>query len=346
MSFGMIENIRIEEKSLTLTLKLSTQQEGKKKEVVALVKEKLESTGEFDSIAIEHVEGAPSGPQPAGQISEALPGVKHILAVASGKGGVGKSTIATNLACALKNQGHSVGLLDLDIYGPSLPIILGIADQPKTTAERKLIPIDFHGMKVMSFGFISGNETPTIWRGPLVARMTEQFFRDVEWGTLDYLVLDLPPGTGDVQLTLTQKLKISGAVIITTPQDIALSDVRKGADMFKKVQTPVLGVIENMSGLQIKGNIEGDSSSVTIEGHPIDVDESGNFSFKINLFKTGGGKQESDRLEVPLLAEIPLVQELMETTDQGKPITLSDPESDLSRIFADVAQTVDKQLQG
>lgn len=346
VSFGMVDNIQIKDKSLVLTLKLSTQQQDKKETVIKLVKEKLELTGAFDSIQIESAEGAPAAPQAAAQIPQALPGVKHVLAVASGKGGVGKSTFAANLACALKNRGHAVGLLDLDIYGPSLPIILGISEQPKTTQDKRLIPIDYNGMKVMSFGFISGNETPTIWRGPLVSRMTEQFFRDVEWGTLDYLVLDLPPGTGDVQLTLTQKLRISGAIIVTTPQDIALADVRKGADMFRKVQAPILGVIENMSGFNLAGKIEGDIKSLSIEGNSVDVNENGEFSIRMNVFKKGGGLIESKRLDVPLLAEIPLSLELMETTDSGKPITLSDPDSPISRIFADVAQKVDLQLQG
>ena len=158
---------------------------------------------------------------------------------------MGKSTVASNVACGLSAKGFKVGLLDLDIYGPSLPITLGINKQPEMTDRKSLVPIEKFGMKVMSFGFISGNDTPVIWRGPLVSRMTEQFFKDVEWGELDYLILDLPPGTGDIQLTLTQKLRMSGAIIVTTPQDIALSDVRKGADMFKKVKTPILGVIEN-----------------------------------------------------------------------------------------------------
>jgi len=232
VSFGMVDNIHIDDKSIVITLKLSTQQDDKKEAVVKLVQEKLDSTGEFDTIQIESSEGAPnaSTTQSSNQIApEPLAEVEHILAVASGKGGVGKSTIATNLACSLKNLGYKVGLLDLDIYGPSLPIILGISEQPELTQDKKLVPIDYHGIKVMSFGFISGNDTPTIWRGPLIARMTEQFFRDVTWGVLDFLVLDLPPGTGDVHLTLTQKLRISGALIVTTPQDIALADVRKGA---------------------------------------------------------------------------------------------------------------------
>ena len=175
------------------------------------------------------------------------------MAISSCKGGVGKSTIALNIALEI-SKNYKVGLLDLDIYGPSLPIILGVNEQPEMTKNNRLVPLEKFGMKVMSFGFISGNDTPVIGRGPLVSRMTEQFFKDVEWGELDYLILDLPPGTGDVQLTLTQKLRISGAIIVTTPQDIALSDVRKGADMFEKVKTPILGVIENMSGFTINGS--------------------------------------------------------------------------------------------
>jgi ATPases involved in chromosome partitioning len=219
-----------------------------------------------------------------------------VIAIASGKGGVGKSTIASNIACGLKHEGFSVGLLDLDIYGPSLPIILGLNQKPNMTEKNRLIPLDRFGMKVMSFGFISGNETPVIWRGPLVSRMTEQFFKDVEWGELDYLILDLPPGTGDVQLTLTQKLRISGAVIITTPQDIALSDVRKGADMFDKVKTPILGVIENMSGYVIDGTIKNsdgeilNGGQISIDGWSnIEINRTGNFQIKIDLFKKGGG---------------------------------------------------------
>ena len=191
----------------------------------------------------------------------------------------------------------------------------------------------------MSFGFISGNQTPVIWRGPLVARMTEQFFRDVVWGDLDLLVLDLPPGTGDVQLTLTQKLKIDGAIIVTTPQDLALADVKKGADMFKKVQTPILGVIENMSGLFIEGEVE-NTSNLTIEGQHIDIKKNGRFAFRIDLFKKGGGKKESERLDVPLLAEIPISQEIMEATDIGRPIIENNPNSHVTKQYKQVAEKV------
>ena len=237
--------------------------------------------------------------------------MKHIIAIASGKGGVGKSTVATNIACALATEGRQIGLLDLDIYGPSLPIVLGINEQPKMTQGNKLVPLEKFGLKIMSFGFISGNDTPVIWRGPLVSRMTEQFFRDVDWGELDILILDLPPGTGDIQLTLTQKLRMTGAVIVTTPQDIALADVRKGADMFRKVNTPVLGVVENMSGLTIEGKTNPDNTILQINGEEISIDSEGNFRISLDLFKTGGGEKESERLGVPLLGKIPISETIM-----------------------------------
>ena len=202
-------------------------------------------------------------------------------------------------------------------------------------------------MKVMSFGFISGNDTPTIWRGPLVSRMTEQFFRDVEWGKLDYLILDLPPGTGDIQLTLTQKLRMTGAIIVTTPQDIALADVRKGADMFRKVQTPVLGVVENMSGLLLEGSIK-DSNGTKIPGGSVvlsdgkvaQLDLDGSFKLKIDLFKQGGGVAESNRLGVPLLGQIPIAIEIMESTDAGEPIVYKSPESSISQIYLSIVDSV------
>ncbi|NQV38347.1 MAG: Mrp/NBP35 family ATP-binding protein [Candidatus Marinimicrobia bacterium] len=349
VSFGMVEDIIIEGKAIKVQLKVSSQQEEKKATIKQEVEKAIAGMNAFSAITIELLEGAPAAnvqAEPQKTPSIAHGNVKYIIAVASGKGGVGKSTVAANLALALKQQGHSVGLLDLDIYGPSLPIILGINKSPIITKDRKLIPLDHMGMKVMSFGFISGNETPVIWRGPMVARMTEQFFADVIWGDLDYLILDLPPGTGDVQLTLTQKVQITGAIMVTTPQDLALADVRKGADMFKKVNAPVIGVVENMSGLIIEGQVDATDGvkSLVINKEKVSVDTEGKFAMKLNVFKHGGGKKESTRLDVPLLEEIPLMPEVMLATDAGIPIVESDPDSFAAKIYLSLATKINEAV--
>ena len=352
VSFGMIQDVDVDGTNVTLQLKITTEKEEKKQAVVNAIKDKLSSKGNFENIRVELIDqGAQAIPasQAAAPGPAPLAGVKHIVAIASGKGGVGKSTVAANIAIALTQKGHKVGLLDLDIYGPSLPIILGINESPKLTQDKKLIPLDRYGMKVMSFGFISGNQTPTIWRGPLVGRMTEQFFQDVIWGDLDYLILDLPPGTGDIQLTLTLKLRLSGAVIVTTPQDIALSDVRKGADMFRKVQTPVLGVVENMSGLVIEGQISGVNADMNMKISGLEdsivVDDDGRFQFRMDIFKKGGGISESNRLGVPLLGEIAISKDLMTTTDSGDPIVQSAPDSPISAVFMTIAERIVTAVQ-
>lgn len=341
VSFGMVKDVSVDDDTVTVHLNITSQNEEKKQEVILAVKKEL--SGHFKAVNVELSADAPQQAAPT-QPQQAPPAilenVKHVVAVASGKGGVGKSTVAANLACAMARQGKKVGLLDLDIYGPSLPIVLGINEQPQMTQDKKLVPLQKFGMEVMSFGFISGNDTPVIWRGPLVSRMTEQFFRDVAWGELDVMILDLPPGTGDVQLTLTQKLKMSGAVIVTTPQDIALADVRKGADMFRKVNTPVLGVVENMSGLALEGTVEGDISSLSLNGESVSVDDLGNFSLTMDLFKTGGGMKESERLGVPLLGKIPISADIMTATDSGTPIAESSPESPIGKIYHQIAQSL------
>ena len=340
VSFGMVKDISIQASDITLELNISSQNEEKKKLVVESIKNELGS--DFTSVKIvlknEGMESPPTqkSPHPV----PILENVKHVIAIASGKGGVGKSTIAANLACALSRQGKKIGLLDLDIYGPSLPILLGLNEQPKMTQDNKLIPLDKFGMKVMSFGFISGNDTPVIWRGPLVSRMTEQFFRDVDWGELDILLLDLPPGTGDIQLTLTQKLRMTGAVIVTTPQDIALADVRKGADMFRKVNTPVLGVVENMSGLVLNGKVNPTDSLIEINGKVVQVDSDGVFNLKLDLFKVGGGEQESKRLGVPLLGQIPFSEKVMLSTDEGIPITMEENIDEIGQVYIDIATQI------
>ena len=349
ISFGMVNDIQIETENVIIYLKITSQNEEKKKLLVKNIKENLGN--HFSSVSVEIDDKDNNNPSPASSsvqlTTPILPEVKHIIAIASGKGGVGKSTVASNIACGLKHKGFSVGLLDLDIYGPSLPIILGINQQPEMTKDNRLIPLDRYGMKVMSFGFISGNDTPVIWRGPLVSRMTEQFFKDVDWGQLDYLILDLPPGTGDVQLTLTQKLRISGAIIVTTPQDIALSDVRKGADMFEKVKTPILGVIENMSGFMIDGVIKSSNGEILShgeinlsDGSVIQISEIGNFEIKIDLFKKGGGETESKRLNIPLLGQIPISNDIVISTDNGTPIVHKTPEHKTSNIYYSIIDQI------
>ena len=356
VSFGMVKNVDVSKDTVEIELTIKTQNDEKKQIVVDEIKNNLSQY--FKQVDIKIIEDGPQqGPPPQSPQSPVqqkfnLDHIENIIAVASGKGGVGKSTVAANIALALKEKKYTVGLLDLDIYGPSLPIILGFNESPKMTQDRKIVPFDQYGLKVMSFGFLSGNETPVIWRGPLVSRMTEQFFNDVIWGKLDFLILDLPPGTGDIQLTLTQKLRMAGAVIITTPQDIALADVRKGADMFRKVHTPILGVVENMSGLQLEGmvktagGIAQKNLKMVFQGidQEVNTDEEGNFSFPIDLFKSGGGAEESERLGVPLLGKIPISMEVMSATDGGKPIILSNPQSTVSEIFRDITENIISQL--
>jgi len=353
VSFGIIENITITKNDIEINLKLSSQSDETKQQIISRIKKTLETTTQFEKInvTLEPVTKKSHSHQPPVQKRVILNGkIKHIIAIASGKGGVGKSTVAANLASALQLKGEEVGLLDLDIYGPSLPIIFGINEIPRITPDKKLIPLEKDDLKLMSFGFISGNKSPVIWRGPMVAKMIEQFFSDVEWGKLDYLILDLPPGTGDVQLTLTQQLKISGAIIVTTPQDIALADVRKGADMFKKVGAPVLGVVENLSGFLVEGRIMTNDSiktplKIEIKGEKtLETDKNGNFSFKLDIFKKGGGRQESQRLDVPLLAEIPISAEIVKSTDSGEPIVIAKPYSNIAEIYRSVGDKIINQL--
>jgi len=341
ISFGMVSGIEINADEITINLSITSQNDEKKSLLVEDIKKQL---GEYFSLVHVNIQeketNAPSPGVQAPAPKPVLPNVKHVIAIASGKGGVGKSTVASNVACGLSKKGYKVGLLDLDIYGPSLPIILGINEQPEMTNNKTLVPLDIYGLKVMSFGFISGNDTPVIWRGPLVSRMTEQFFKDVEWGDLDYLILDLPPGTGDVQLTLTQKLRMSGAIIVTTPQDIALSDVRKGADMFKKVKTPILGVVENMSGLVISGTVK-DLNGNYINGGAIttdfssncEINSNGEFEMNLDLFKKGGGLSESERLDIPLLGQVPISNDIVSATDNGEPLIRIKPDHKASKVY-------------
>jgi ATP-binding protein involved in chromosome partitioning len=344
VSFGMVKDVIIDNSIITIMLSISSQNEEKKNQLVTQVLESIQSE-EFeikikvlDQPTRKTVDTSNKDANVAGKI-------KNIIAVASGKGGVGKSTIALNIASALAGLGYKTGLLDLDIYGPSLPITMGVNENPKVVDGQKIVPIEKNNLKLMSFGFISGNQAPVVWRGPLVAKMTEQFFKDVTWGELDYLILDLPPGTGDVQLTLSQKIPLDGAIIVTTPNDIALTDVRKGADMFKKVKTKLLGVVENMSFMKIEGKIPGmDNKEISINGKSVNV-ENESFSFNFHLFKKGGGLEESTRLNIPLLAEIPYSEDLMLSIDRGEPLVQSNSDHSVSEIFINIAKSLVKQYE-
>ena len=341
VSFGMVKEILIDHQTITIMLSISSQNEEKKTQLIKDIDKTIIAEGFEIKIKVLDRPVETKQVDTSNKHQNVEGNITKIIAVASGKGGVGKSTIALNLAAALTSNGHKTGLLDLDIYGPSLPLTMGIQGNPEVDENQKIIPLEKHNLKLMSFGFISGNQAPVVWRGPLVAKMTEQFFKDVNWGDLDYLILDLPPGTGDVQLTLSQKIPLDGAIIVTTPNDIALTDVRKGADMFKKVDTELLGVIENMSYMEISGETPGNKNSdIIINGQKVTTNEDGKFNLKFDLFKHGGGQTESTRLDIPLLAEVPYSHKLMESIDNGEPLVFYDKESPISQIFLKLAEQI------
>jgi ATP-binding protein involved in chromosome partitioning len=252
-----------------------------------------------------------------------IPGIAAVIAVASGKGGVGKSTTALNLALGLRDLGLRVGLLDADIYGPSVPRLTGIREKPELNDERKMIPIKRFGLAIMSIGFLVEEETAMIWRGPMVMSAITQMLRDVAWGTLDILVVDMPPGTGDAQLTLAQNVPLKGAIIISTPQDLSLIDARRGLAMFKKVNVPVLGIVENMSYFQCP-----------------------HCGTKSDIFGHGGARHEAERLAVPFLGEIPLHMAIRVTSDSGTPVVESEPDGPHAAIYRAIGAKVRDQLQG
>jgi len=245
---------------------------------------------------------------------------KYTIAVASGKGGVGKTTVSVNLAVSLAKTGAKVGLLDADIYGPNIPIMMGVDDK-LGTRNNKIAPLSRYGVEMVSVGFISQGDTAIIWRGPLVGRMIQQFLQDVDWGELDYLVIDLPPGTGDAVLTLTQSLPLTGAIVVSTPQDVAMADAKKGINMFKKVEVPILGIVENMSYF--------------VCPH---CDE------RTEIFDHGGGKKTSRNFKIPFLGEIPLDTKVRIGGDTGNPISITDPDSPVSKAFKTLTDTIIQQV--
>jgi ATP-binding protein involved in chromosome partitioning len=290
--------------------------------MVALTAERASGVG--GSAAPRRPQMSPSAaPGPGRQSGPAgIPGVAAIIAVASGKGGVGKSTVAVNLALALRDLGLKVGILDADIYGPSMPKLLAIREKPQTAGGTRLMPIVRHGIPVMSIGFLIEEETPMIWRGPMVMSALTQMLREVEWGELDVMVVDMPPGTGDAQLTMAQQVPLKGAVIVSTPQDLALIDARRGIAMFRRVNVPVIGIVENMSTF--------------ICPH---------CGTRSDIFGHGGARHEAERLNVPFLGEVPLALDIREKSDAGTPVVASDPDGEHAKIFREIAARVREALQ-
>lgn len=319
VSFGIVRSIDAEGPQVTIDLEFSTKDEGISKQVSDEIGRVLQLAGvDAVDVNVHHLDpqaqAAGAGAQGQPQVEDLLPTVKHVIAVASGKGGVGKSTVAANLAIALAKLGLTVGLMDADIYGPSVQMLLGLRDDPQPAeGMNKLMPMQAYGVKTMSMGVLVDGDTPLVWRGPMVSSAVEQLMRDVVWGELDVLVLDMPPGTGDIQLTVAQKVRLSGAIIVTTPQELAMIDARKGIAMFQKVEVPVLGLVENMSYF-----LAPDTGK------------------RYEIFTSGGARREALKQRVPFLGEIPLQPEIREGSDAGKPAAAQEgPLGDVFRTIAD-----------
>ncbi len=317
VSRKMIKDLKIEGSRVSFTVELTTPACPLKDQIERETRAAVLGVAGVQDVAVDFSANVKQRP---GLFDKAgIPGVTHVIAVASGKGGVGKSTVATNLAVALAQDGASVGMLDADVYGPSAPLMLNLKNQQPMVQDSKMVPLEAHGVKVISVGFMVPENQPLIFRGPIISSMLRQFLYEVQWGELDYLVVDLPPGTGDIQLTLAQAIPLSGAVIVTTPQDVALADVTRGIEMFKKLNVPILGLIENMSFFRCPHCGE-----------------------RSDIFSHGGAARASKQFDVPFLGEIPLSLAIREGGDRGQPaVTSAQPEA-----FADAFREVARNLAG
>ncbi len=322
VSAGLVSDVSIEAGSVRLVLDVGSHADQTMKSTAARVEEVLGALDGVDKVSVvltAHNEvPAPDkavSPRSSHATPEKIPGIDHIVAISSGKGGVGKSTVAANLACALALEGRRVGLLDADVYGPSQPRMLGISDRPASPDGQMILPLRGHGVTLMSIGLMTEEREAVVWRGPMLMGALQQMLSRVQWGALDVLLVDLPPGTGDVQMTLTQSVEIDGAIVVSTPQDVALADARKGIDMFRQTGTPVLGMIENMS-----------THICSSCGH------------EEHIFGHGGVEKEASELGVPLLAQIPLHLDIRTASDSGTPVVVSDSESAQADVFVGLAR--------
>lgn len=321
VSFGMVRDIVVGSHGVHVVLAPTTAREEVIAQIRADVASLVRSLPGIDAVEVKVAPAEP--PRRVPQAGPAgIPGIRHIIAVASGKGGVGKSTVSTNLALALAQLGHRVGLIDCDVYGPSIALMLGIKEHPAAGEDGRIRPHEKFGIKVVSFGSFVADGTPVIWRGPMITKALTQFLRETEWGELDYLVLDLPPGTGDAQLTITQQVPLTGGVVVTTPQDVALLDVRRGVTMFQQVHAPVLGVIENMSFHVCEG-----------------------CGARSEVFGHGGGERFAHDLRIPFLGSLPLVRAIREAADSGTPLVVANPEHPQSKAFKALAERVVTEVE-
>jgi ATP-binding protein involved in chromosome partitioning len=317
VSFGLVKDIRIEGDNVTVQMTIATNDARIPQSIKEQSEETLRALPGIGNVRVLIDIQAPAQTASAASATQ-IEGIKHVIAIASGKGGVGKSTVAANLAIALQQSGASVGLCDCDMYGPSIGVMFGTNERPYATEDDLIVPIERYGLKLMSMGFLLDDASPAILRGPMVTRYTQQFLRQVDWGQLDFLVLDLPPGTGDIQLTIVQTVALSGAIIVTTPQEVALVDARKAATMFNKVNVSVLGIIENMSFFICPSDGK-----------------------RYDIFGSGGGEREAQRLGVPLLGQVPIDISTREAGDRGKPIAAASPKNNpASAVFSKIAQSV------
>ncbi len=321
VDLGFVKRVAIDGGRVSFAIELTTPACPVKEQFQQAAQDAVLALDGVESVEVEMTADTRRGARTA-QSEQLLPGVRNLVAVASGKGGVGKSTVAVNLALALRQTGARVGLLDVDVYGPSIPLMLDVRGKPDVTPDKKIVPKQSYGLSLMSIGFLAGENAPVIWRGPMVHGIVRQFLADVDWGELDYLILDLPPGTGDAALTLVQTAPLSGAVIVTTPQEVALIDARKGLAMFQRVNVPVLGIVENMSFFI-----------------PPDMPDR-----KYFLFGEGGGARAAEELGVDLLVQIPLQPDVVVSGDTGRPTVIAEPESPAAQAFTALAGLVARKL--
>src|SRR6266702_3401466 len=320
VSFGLVKNVATSQGAVSVVIQLTSSNPEHAQQIKQEAEGILRGLPNVKTAYVDVRLTATTAPQGSWASQNKVPGINRIVAVASGKGGVGKSTCSVNLACALKHLGAEVGLLDCDIYGPSIPLMMGIRQRPTISAEEKMVPPANYGVKLMSMGFLLDGDQPVIWRGPMIMKTIQQFFSAVDWGELDYLVVDLPPGTGDAQLSLCQTVPLDGGVIVTTPQEASLGVVRKGIAMFQKVNVPILGIVENMSYY------------TTPSGD------------RVEIFGHGGGRAEAQRQNVSFLGEIPIFTDIREGGDKGVPVVVSAPDKPAGQAFIRVAESVRNQF--